>query len=343
MADQADAPAAAKAPDRSGKPGVAPFLAWLAVFYIAWAACVSLVGGWGRLLDYWPIAKAMAIGSYFAGSTPMGGGTVGFPVLTLMFDYPASLGRNFALAVQSAGMVSASLFILVRRRSLDLALLRPALAGAAVGTPLGALLIAPIVPDLAVRLIFAVIWAAFGIIHWLKIGEIVTPNGPRTPHDRLDVPIGLAVGFSGGVVASVTGVGADMMLYAALVLFYRTDLKVAIPTSVILMAFTSVIGLAANCGLSAMIGGDYQIDPEVFWNWLAAAPVVVLGAPLGAIIVARLPREPTLLIVSTLCVVQFVWTLVDQRVAGLALAASLTALGGLCWLFLLMHRAGHKA
>jgi uncharacterized membrane protein YfcA len=269
MADQADAPAAAKAPDRSGKPSVAPFLAWLAVFYIAWAACVSLVGGWGRLLDYWPIAKAMAIGSYFAGSTPMGGGTVGFPVLTLMFDYPASLGRNFALAVQSAGMVSASLFILVRRRSLDLALLRPALAGAAVGTPLGALLIAPIVPDLAVRLIFAVIWAAFGIIHWLKIGEIVTPNGPRTPHDRLDVPIGLAVGFSGGVVASVTGVGADMMLYAALVLFYRTDLKVAIPTSVILMAFTSVIGLAANCGLSAMIGGDYQIDPEVFWNWLA--------------------------------------------------------------------------
>ena len=42
------------------------------------------------------IAAAMAVGSYFAGSTPMGGGTVGFPVLVLLFDGPATLGRDFA-------------------------------------------------------------------------------------------------------------------------------------------------------------------------------------------------------------------------------------------------------
>lgn len=173
------------------------FPAWLVAFFGAWLGLVISLNAWERVAEHWPIAAAMAIGSYFAGSTPMGGGTVGFPVLTLLFDQPASLGRNFGLAVQSIGMVSASIFILSRRRALDWALLRPAMYGACIGTPMGAVFAAPFLPDLFVRLIFAVIWAAFGIIHWLKLREIVAPDGPRTPHDRLDAPIGFGVGVTG--------------------------------------------------------------------------------------------------------------------------------------------------
>lgn len=132
-----------------------------------------------------------------------------------------------------------------------------------------------------------------------------------------------------------------MMLYAALVLYYRTDLKVAIPTSVVIMAFASLVGIMVNLALSKTVGGVYSIEPAVFWNWLAAAPVVALGAPLGAVVVARMPRAPTLLIVSTLCIAQLVWTLVDQRVGGVTLAVTLLALAALCGLFLAMHRAGH--
>ena len=46
---------------------------------------LSLANIWQTLVDHWGIALAMAIGSYAAGSTPMGGGTVGFPVLVLLF------------------------------------------------------------------------------------------------------------------------------------------------------------------------------------------------------------------------------------------------------------------
>lgn len=322
-------------------PLAAVFPIWLAVFYACWLALVFRLDAWAGLAAHWPIAAAMAFGSYFAGSTPMGGGTVGFPVLTLLFDYPASLGRNFGLAVQSIGMVSATIFILSRKRALDWALLRPALLGAAIGTPLGAVFIAPYAPDLLVRLIFAVLWAAFGIIHWLKIGDIVRPEGPRLPHDRLDAPIGAAIGVGGGIVAAMTGVGVDMMLYAVLVLFYRSDLKIAIPTSVVIMAFCSVVGIATNALLSEVAGGPWLMDPQVFWNWLAAAPVVALGAPLGAIVVARLPRKPTLLLVSTLCIGQLIWTLVDQRVLGLTLAATLLALALLCAGFLYLFKLGH--
>ncbi len=82
-----------------------PFLIWLGAFYATWLVLVISLDAWSHVVGNWAIAAAMAFGSYFAGSTPMGGGTVGFPVLTLLFDYPASLGRDFGLAVQSIGMV----------------------------------------------------------------------------------------------------------------------------------------------------------------------------------------------------------------------------------------------
>ena len=282
----------------------------------------------------------MALGSYFAGSTPMGGGTVGFPVLTLLFDYPSSLGRDFGLAVQSIGMVSASIYIFSRGRKLDWSLLGPALIGATIATPLGAAFIAPHTPSRGQTPVRRDM-GRFRGIHWLKIGDIVRPEGGRVPHDRLDRPLGVVVGLGGGVLSSLTGVGIDMMIYALLVLFYRCDLKVAIPTSVVLMAYTSVIGLFSNLGLSAVAPQSYHMDIAVLWNWLAAAPVVALGAPLGAMIVERLPRAPTLLIVSTLCIAQLVWTLVDQAVTGWPLALTLAALTTVSALFLYLFHLGH--
>jgi uncharacterized membrane protein YfcA len=45
-------------------------------------------------------------------------------------------------------------------------------------------------------------------------------------------------------IVTVAGVGIDMLIYASLVLAFRVDPKVAIPTSVLAMAFNSVLGLA---------------------------------------------------------------------------------------------------
>lgn len=302
-----------------------PFLIWLFVFYGTWATIVLAWQLQGVVSSHWPIALAMALGSYFAGSTPMGGGTIGFPVLVLLFDQPAALGRDFALAVQSIGMVSASVYILSSRKPLDWHLLRPALAGSLVGTPLGCAFLAPIAPDLGVKLLFAVIWASFGLMHFLKIRPIVAATGNAASWKGMDVPIGLVIGLLGGLVSSLTGVGIDMMIYAVLVLLYRADLRIAIPTSVLLMAFTSVVGIASNLALSALWPGTYDVPIEVYYHWLAAAPVVALGAPFGAFIVSRLPRTPTLMIVSVLCILQFVWTMVKARVGGLDL---LLAIGG---------------
>jgi len=239
----------------------------------------------------------------------MGGGTVGFPILVLLFEFPASLGRDFSFAIQSIGMTSASIFILARRQPLAWSMLKGALAGSLIGTPIGLLFIAPLVPDLWIKLAFAIIWCSFGVLHLYRLGEIAAHEGMTEFDEHWDISVGFLVGlFSGVTVVAVTGVGIDMVIYATLVLLCRCDLKIAIPTSVALMAFTSLLGI----GVKALLG---DVQPGVFEQWLAAAPVVALGAPLGVFIVALIGRRPTLVVVALLCVVQFAWTLYSERQA----------------------------
>ena len=146
-------------------PGLSPFLIWLTLFYLGWATLVLTGGHMGQLLEQWPIAVSMALGSYVAGSTPMGGGTVGFPVLVLLLDMPATLGRDFSFAVQAVGMTSASIYILCTRQPLEWPMLRAALLGALLGTPLGILYVAPLAGDLFIKLLFATLWCSFGLLH----------------------------------------------------------------------------------------------------------------------------------------------------------------------------------
>jgi uncharacterized membrane protein YfcA len=265
----------------------------------------------------------------------MGGGTVGFPVLVLMMDMPATLGRDFSFAVQSVGMTSASIYIFCSRQELEWPMLRAALVGALVGTPLGILFIAPLASDLFIKLLFASIWCSFGLLHLRRIREICSYVG-MTPHKlAFDNRAGIIVGFFGSLtIASITGVGVDMMLYMVLVLLCHADLRIAIPTSVILMAFTSLVGMAVKL----MLG---TVEPGTYENWLAAAPVVAIGAPLGALVVSKIGRRPTLLVVSLLCVGQFIWTLVHERDALTIWAVSSALLGVVLFLLIFQELYAH--
>jgi uncharacterized membrane protein YfcA len=269
----------------------------------------------------------MALGSYVAGSTPMGGGTVGFPVLVLFFKMPATLGRDFSFAIQAIGMVSAGIFIIARRQPLAWSMLKGTMVGAVIGLPLGIFWLAPFIPELWIKVVFAVIWASFGVLHLYRLNEIASHEGMTEFDERWDFRVGLVIGlFSGATVVSVTGVGIDMMLYSALILLCRCDLKISIPTSVVIMGFSSALGVL----IKNLTTG---LQPGVYENWLAAAPVVALGAPLGAFVVGLVGRKPTLLFVAILCVGQFVWTCSIEH-AALGVSGLIASVGavGLCLL-----------
>ncbi len=315
--------------------GTRLFGLWLLAFTAVWLWLMATGDHWGVFADHWGIAVAMALGSYFGASTPLGGGAVGFPVLVLLFGEPAAVGRDFSFVIQSAGMVSASLYIFATRKPVAWPLLGWSLASGAAVVPVATVVLVPALPPLAVKLLFAVTWAGFGIVHaarWREIEELEGAGAHTPARDRW---LGLLIGVAGGVVTAVTGVGINMLLYVVLVMLFRSDARIAIPTSVIAMASLSIVGL----GTRWLLGGA---PPGVYLNWLAAAPVVVLGAPLGAWMVQRIPRKPTLWLVSALCVAQFVWTCVHERVTGPTLALALAGVGAFLLIFQALYRRGHR-
>ncbi len=292
---------------------------YVGIFYVVWVVLTAGFDYWSQAIAHWRIAVVMVLGSVVAGSTPMGGGTVAFPVLVLLFRQPANIGRNFGMAIQALGMTSAMIFIFCRRTPVQLRMLLGGMIGAAAGLTLGTFAIAPLLPGSVIKLLFASVWVSFGILTLVKNREFCGLNRIPEMQRFTDLVIALGVGVLGGVINSIIGVGIEMVVYTVLVLRYRCDLKAAVPTAVSMGAITSVMGIALHAAL-----GD--IGAEVFHNWLAAAPVVVFGAPTGAYLVSVIPRVRTLYFVSILCVVQFVWTLFDvapKAIEWLFVAASL--------------------
>ena len=277
-----------------------PFLLWLVAFYCAWMLLLLVGQRWADVVAHWPIALAMLFGSFVAGSTPMGGGTIGYPVLVMLLGNAPQLGRDFSFAIQSIGMTSASIYILCTRKPLASDMLIAACLGSALGTPLGIWFIAPHVPEWSITVLFAVVWASFGLLTLRRQNQLCAHSHLVPGYHRLDRWLGAAVGFfGGGLVAAVTGVGIDMLIFCTLVLVRRADLRMAVPTSVVLMAFTSLVGLFFKAATATL-------PDTVFPYWLAASPIVALGAPFGAFVASWVNRRFLLQFVSLLCLGQLV-------------------------------------
>jgi uncharacterized membrane protein YfcA len=271
-------------------------------FLLIWASLVTVLGDWGAVRSHWQMAVVMILGSVVAGSTPMGGGTVAFPILVLVFHQPAANARNFGLIIQAVGMTSALLFMIGRKVPLPVRVLIGSTGGAAIGFAVGTFFVAQNVPASLVKLLFSCLWMSFGLLTLTKNGEICGLKG-RGPGETASAElIGLVAGIIGGTMASMIGVGVEMAVYAVMVLVFRADLKISIPTAVAAAALASVEG-----ALLHLLIGD--IDEQATFNWMAAAPIVVFGAPTGAWLVSILPRVRVLYFVAALCIFQFFWTL----------------------------------
>ena len=86
----------------------------------------------------------------------------------------------------------------------------------------------------------------------------------------------------------------------------------------VLMAFTSLIGISTNLMLDV-------VDGRVGMAWMAAAPVVLFGAPIGVVAALLIPRRATLWLVSLLCLGQFLWTGVHEDLSAQLWALSIGA------------------
>ena len=268
-------------------------------FLTIWAIMVFGFGLWAPVLAHWRMSIVMIFGSLVAGSTPMGGGTVAFPILVMVFGQAPANARNFGLIIQALGMTSAMIFIIGRRVPLPFRLLTGSSMGSVLGFLAGTFAIGPYLPSSLVKLLFSCLWMSFGLLTLARNPEICGLKG-APPKDAIG--IGFAAGLIGGTVAAMIGVGVEFAVYAVMVLIFRSDLKIAIPTAVSAAALASIVGAALHISLR-------DVDSEAFYNWMAAGPIVIFGAPTGTWLVSVLPRVKVLYFVSALCVFQFVWTL----------------------------------
>lgn len=310
---------------------------------LGWLIYVLAAGQLHRAVQHYDISIMMIGGSFLAGSSPEGGGAVAFPVLTKVLGVKPPAGRLFILAAQSVGLSVASIFILITKRPLDLNLLKCALPTGIAGLGVGLGVLAdhdkffwpPIFPAVWVKVTFAIVLASIAValcllVYFRRHGHVYAQSIP------FNIPIAVVLGllsFVGGIVASLTGTGVNVTMFLFAVLVCNLSPKVAVPTSVVTMAIVSVVGIMV-LGLDGDLL-DTEFDPQgrvirighnnlpkpcpaskcdVQGFFLAAIPIIVWGAPAGALVAAKVGEATLVLFVALLATVEVIstWVLVKE-------------------------------
>jgi uncharacterized membrane protein YfcA len=280
--------------------GRRPWYLYLTVVYVIWAWLLFTGPGLWHYLDHWPIALVMIFGSMVAGFTPEGGGAIAYPILSIWFSLPSGMARDFSLAIQAIGMTSASIYILSsRRRSWHFYRHIPLyvvfnVLGLVSGLSWFNVGATPVLQMIFVSLALAFIAALWSV---RRFGD----QADFELRGKFRMIIVFLMCFLGGLASSMFGTGSDMLLYICLSCWFAMKEKEATDLSIITMAAISVIGILIRW----LLMGD--VDSSIYHMWLAAVPIVLLGAPLGNWLLNNVKKESMLLFLFAFNLWTFVW------------------------------------
>ncbi|MDH5326449.1 MAG: sulfite exporter TauE/SafE family protein [Gammaproteobacteria bacterium] len=265
----------------------------LAVFWLVWLAILGFDNIVPVFETYWRSSVTMIAGSFVAGATPLGGGAVAFPVLTKVLHVDSLDASIFSLFIQSVGMTFATLYFISRKINIDWHVIKYASIGSFLSLPFGLAFVA--LDNTTIRFIFSefIIFCAFMIL-WDR----------RHSKEKNDISVywPIAFGFAGGLLTAKIGSGCDAILYFYLVFVCRGCIRRSIPTTVCFMAINSIY---ASAWLLMMI----EPSDFVVGSWWSSAPVVSLGAPLGAFVLSKLKMGQTISLVVTIICLEVATTL----------------------------------
>ena len=273
----------------------------LGIINAGWISYMTLADRWELFLEYWPAALTMSFGSFVAGATAEGGAAVAFPVFTKVLQVSSADARTFGLMIQSFGMTMAGVLIYVQRIKILPRVVVMVSLGGLIGQILGTFFIA--IPEPYPKILFTFVATAFGVVMIISSWVIRwTPTIELPKWDHSYRLLFIVVGLLGGIFASQTGSGIDMLTFVVLTLAFGIDEKVSTPTSVVIMGLNSVVGF--------FLHGVVTQDIGVMWNhWLVAMPIVIVGAPLGAYVASRIRRESIIIFLLSLITVELITTL----------------------------------
>lgn len=277
----------------------------------------------------------MVVGSFVAGSTPQGGGAVAFPVFTKALGISSEVARAFSLAIQTVGMGSAALVILIRRVPVDRFALTLGIPAALVGFFLGLHTLSDttrpfwpsILPGAYLKVGFTLLVMTTATIVFLgsrvpvrEVRSRIRPAGPRQG------ALVVAATFIGGVASSQLGSGADVFFFLVAAVLLGLEPRVCVPTSVVIMAHVSLAGflyLGVFHGMLNVtvagdqvvaVGGQLLAAPldagrnDLLGLWLAGTIAACWTAPLGAAFAAAVSTRVLVGFVAILALLEVITT-----------------------------------
>ena len=304
--------------DRTPAPAAARPALWrMAGTNLALGATVFVVWfvlGGDRALqavaNHWQVSLTMVFGSLVGGGTSEGGGAIAFPVMTKVLAVPAPQARLFTFAIQSVGMGAATLTIVLNRVPVEWRAIRNGAPWAVLGVVVSSLALAPRLDAPSVRLLFTAILVSLALALW--ISRRCAPDR-RDELERVgsrERAVLFGAGLVGGLLSGAAGLGENTIMFALLVLGFRVCERVVTPTTVVLLTVVSWAGFATHVFLMNDFTGP------VVDMWLAAVPIVAIGAPTGALICTRMSRDMIVRLLYVLISMEFVSTLLLVPMSG---------------------------
>lgn len=307
------------------------YITFLTIVLSCWGFYIISTDSTYVFTKHWAAILTMIFGSFIAGSSPEGSAAIAYPVFTLLLKIAPAVARNFAFAIQSIGMTSASLLILGLNIKVEWNYIKYVTFGGVFGLIFGTYYIVPLISPPLAKLFFVSLWLSFGLILWYE---------NRHPHrevfDKIqnfvksDMARLIFFGLIGGIISSIFGTGINIFTFCLMTIYYRINEKVAVPSSVIIMTIETILGFFVH---GAVIG-DFQ--QEAFEMWLACIPFVAFFAPLGAFVISKLPRKAIATFLYIILIVQFfgaIWVIKPSLPhLGLCLITLLTGLGTFAYL-----------
>lgn len=218
--------------------------------------------------------------------TSEGGGAVAFPVLTLAFNVSPSVARDVALMVQSCGMSAATFVIFWMRVQIEIHSIVFCFAGGVLGVILGLEFVDPYVGAKVKKMIFVCVWFSFAFALFLLNRYHKRKTYKTIPKVKpWKILVLLSCGFVGGLFTAVVGGGVDICSFSVLTLLFRVTEKTATPTSVVMMAWTSLVGLFWRTVIQE------SVSLQAWQYIIVTAPIVMFMAPLGSILGTHFHRQ----------------------------------------------------
>ncbi|CAO4361461.1 unnamed protein product [Caenorhabditis nigoni] len=236
--------------------------------------------------EYWHMPVTMVVGALISGMTAEGAGAVAFPVMTLVLHLAPSIARDFALMIQSIGMMAALVCVVFMKVKFDERAVIYGIAGAIPGFIFGVHCIDPLFTGAQKKMLFVSIWTSFAFALGILNAQKKRPTFVKIP--EFCVWKGLLLfltGVVGGVFDAFAGSGIDICMFSTLTLLFRVSEKTATPTTMILKGVVSMFGFYYR----AVQMGDIS---EIAWKYFTCTiPVVATMAPVGSFLGSHLHRQ----------------------------------------------------